>query len=317
MAAVRAAVLGRALLYEATGLDAYEAREASVVLPIPAALRRGEASELVLTAEVHRAGDRDNPPLATTRVRVVGPRKPPKRSAAMLLEKVVASDDSDGDGADSGLPHPDHNGEVPHLLYSVAAGGTIELRVVRDETWHATNYLPDGVAVGSSIDHRQRLYAPRNSHRRNSAQFVRAQFVGAAPTLDVRPPRRYAPHFYVEEFALPRKRTRDFSSDVTRPHPNITVRVTPVGLGRFRLMQQVSMTFQVLQEMLGMGPEEFEEVRELLSADRIYRVVLMQVINCTSSSTFWRSRTTSASGRGARTSRGSRRAESSRARCRR
>ena len=63
---------------------------------------------------------------------------------------------------------------------------------------------------------------------------------------------------------------------MTRPHPNITVRVTPVGLGRFRLMQQVSMTFQVLQEMLGMGPEEFEEVRELLSADRIYRVVLMQ-----------------------------------------
>ena len=154
---------GRALLYEATNLDAYEAREASVVLPIPAALRRGEASELVLTAEVHRAGDRDNPPLATTRVRVVGPRKPPKRSAAMLLEKVVASDDSDGDGADSGLPQPDHNGEVPHLLYSGAAGGTIELRVVRDETWHATNYLPDGVAVGSSIDHRQRLYAPRNS----------------------------------------------------------------------------------------------------------------------------------------------------------
>ena len=156
---------GRALLYEATGLDAYEAREASVVLPIPAALRRGEASELVLTAEVHRAGDRDNPPLATTRVRVVGPRKPPKRSAAMLLEKVVASDDSDGDGADSGLPQPDANGEVPHLLYSGAAGGTIELRVVRDETWHATNYLPDGVAVGSSIDHRQRLYAPRNSYR--------------------------------------------------------------------------------------------------------------------------------------------------------
>ena len=38
------------------------------------------------------------------------------------------------------------------------------------------------------------------------------------------------------------------------------------------------MTFQVLQEMLSMGPEEFEEVRELLSADRIYRVVLMQVI---------------------------------------
>ena len=165
---------GRALLYEATGLDAYEAREASVVLPIPAALRRGEASELVLTAEVHRAGDRDNPPLATTRVRVVGPRKPPKRSAAMLLEKVVASDDPDGDGGDSGLPQPDHNGEVPHLLYSGAAGGTIELRVVRDETWHATNYLPDGVAVGSSIDHRQRLYA---------AQFVgairMAQFVGA------------------------------------------------------------------------------------------------------------------------------------------
>ena len=172
---------GRALLYEATGLDAYEAREASVVLPIPAALRRGEASELVLTAEVHRAGDRDNPPLATTRVRVVGPRKPPKRSAAMLLEKVVASDDSDGDGADSGLPQPDHNGEVPHLLYSGAAGGTIELRVVRDETWHATNYLPDGVAVGSSIDHRQRLYAPRNS----SAQFFwrnsSAQFSDAPP----------------------------------------------------------------------------------------------------------------------------------------
>ena len=165
---------GRALLYEATGLDAYEAREASVVLPIPAALRRGEASELVLTAEVHRAGDRDNPPLATTRVRVVGPRKPPKRSAAMLLEKVVASDDSDGDGADSGLPQPDHNGEVPHLLYSGAAGGTIELRVVRDETWHATNYLPDGVAVGSSIDHRQRLYAPRNSY----GAILMAQFVG-------------------------------------------------------------------------------------------------------------------------------------------
>ena len=178
---------GRALLYEATGLDAYEAREASVVLPIPAALRRGEASELVLTAEVHRAGDRDNPPLATTRVRVVGPRKPPKRSAAMLLEKVVASDDSDGDGADSGLPQPDHNGEVPHLLYSGAAGGTIELRVVRDETWHATNYLPDGVAVGSSIDHRQRLYAPRNS----SAQFLRrnssAQFVGAILRRSTRP----------------------------------------------------------------------------------------------------------------------------------
>ena len=179
---------GRALLYEATGLDAYEAREASVVLPIPAALRRGEASELVLTAEVHRAGDRDNPPLATTRVRVVGPRKPPKRSAAMLLEKVVASDDSDGDGADSGLPQPDHNGEVPHLLYSGAAGGTIELRVVRDETWHATNYLPDGVAVGSSIDHRQRLYAPRNS----CGAILMAQFVGAilrrhSPTLDIRP----------------------------------------------------------------------------------------------------------------------------------
>ena len=165
---------GRALLYEATNLDAYEAREASVVLPIPAALRRGEASELVLTAEVHRAGDRDNPPLATTRVRVVGPRKPPKRSAAMLLEKVVASDDSDGDGADSGLPQPDHNGEVPHLLYSGAAGGTIELRVVRDETWHATNYLPDGVAVGSSIDHRQRLYAAQFLWRNSSAQFVGA-----------------------------------------------------------------------------------------------------------------------------------------------
>jgi len=179
---------GRALLYEATGLDAYEAREASVVLPIPAALRRGEASELVLTAEVHRAGDRDNPPLATTRVRVVGPRKPPKRSAAMLLEKVVASsDDSDGDGADSGLPQPDHNGEVPHLLYSGAAGGTIELRVVRDETWHATNYLPDGVAVGSSIDHRQRLYAPRNSSaqflwRNSSAQFSDARSVHRAGT---------------------------------------------------------------------------------------------------------------------------------------
>ena len=96
-----------------------------------------------------------------------------------------------------------------------------------------------------------------------------AQFFGAirwrhSPTLDVRPSRRYAPHFYVEEFALLSKHARPLSSDVTRPHPNITVRVTPVGLGRFRLMQQVSMTFQVLQEMLGMGPEEFEEVRELL-----------------------------------------------------
>ena len=228
-------------LWNASDASTTEAIEASFALPIPPAVRRGEQTHLWLLFTLRRAQDPDGPPLAVARVNVIRFYAPRARSSAtMLLERDDAPAARADGSLDDGLAPADRDGRLPHFVYG---GRLCELRLVPDATPHGGSHFPEGEPIGSHVD-------------------VHA--------------RRYAPHFYVETFNLLRKHANPLSSNVSKAHPTLRLKLKPISLGRHRMTRQMDALFAQLGAMLGLD-DELDELRELLSDERIFRFLVMQV----------------------------------------
>jgi hypothetical protein len=92
---------------------------------------------------------------------------------------------------------------VPHYVYARKA---CELRLVGDDSSHATEHYGDGMPIGNAVD---------------------------------RANRRYVPHFYIDSFALLRKHAVPLAADPKRAHPELSLKFRPTSLGRHRLTSQV------------------------------------------------------------------------------
>ena len=68
------------------------------------------------------------------------------------------------------------------------------------------------------------------------------------------------------------------SGDISRAHPRLKLKLKPISLGRHRIQRQLAQAFEILGSSLGLG-DELDEVRELMSEERLYRFVLMQIIS--------------------------------------
>mmetsp|Transcript_446 Transcript_446/g.846 ORF Transcript_446/g.846 Transcript_446/m.846 type:complete len:584 (-) Transcript_446:484-2235(-) len=211
-------------------------------VPIPTAVRLGEQSELPLSLLcTFPSAQSYTPPHLELRAHasLVGVM-PLRREAVMLLGSNA--------NRDSNHPALELAGAVEdlksaaHFLYSRSA---VVLRLVTDATAHTATHFADGLPIGSSVD---------------------------------RVKRRYAPHFYVDTFSLLQRHAAPLSRNVTKEHPFVQLHYKPTSVGRYRLMGEVQAVLHGLQSLLGVGHDEFEEIRELLSEDRIYRFMLMQVI---------------------------------------
>ena len=225
-------------LWNATYASTDEAIEARFELPIPPDIRKGEQSALWLLFTLRWKPD--SPPLAMARVNVIRFYAPRARSSAtMLLEREDADAGADDN---SGLAPADREGRLPHFIYG---GRLCELRLVVDGTPHAYAHLPEGEPIGSHVD-------------------VHA--------------RRYAPHFYVETFNLLRKHANPLSSDLSKAHPNLRLKLKPISLGRHRMTRQMDALFSQMGGILGLD-DELDELRELLSDERIFRFIVMQIIS--------------------------------------
>jgi len=235
--------------------------EAKFELPVPAAVRLGQQHQFELLIELRKAGD----PLllATARTALVRAYKPKTRGAVeYLLEPLLGSDGdalpdgtaeaAEGPAGGSGLSLSkdedgmvrDARGRVAHFVY---ASSRVEIRLVSDVTPHTSPYLPEGLPVGSSVDVRMGVYAPL---------------------------------FYIEEFSLLRKHALPLSSSTTKTNPQIRLRMRSISIGRHRLMAMAHVLLskaQVAADQFDLQ-DEIDEVRELMSEERIYRFVLMQII---------------------------------------
>lgn len=238
----------RVMVWNAT-LKSDEAIDTSFELPIPAAVRRAEMSELWLLVELRRAGDPTLLAIAHTElVKLYQPRT--RGTAEYLLYPLLGSDGSRLDAEPGPPPAPVAgmaeyaDGRVAHYLY---LGKQIQLKLVADETPHAHAHLPEGLPVGSAVNGVLRVYAP---------------------------------HFYIETFSLMRKHAAPLSDDVARAHPTLRLSLAPISIGRHRLMAQLRGLFATLERVGGsLGLEsEIDEIKELLDGDRIYRFALMQAI---------------------------------------
>ena len=264
-------------LWNITNSSADQEIEARFPVPVPPGLRKGEATDgLWLLFELRRSEPRGSEteadvlrtrPLAQTSINVVKQIAPRERGTAkFLLERsepaasssavatsVDADDDDDGDDTSSAsssdvsdyLAPADSHGRRPHFIYG---GRFLELRMVPDPTPHAFAYFPEGMSIGSEVDTRAL---------------------------------RYSPHFYVEQFSLLRKHAHPLSNDLQKPHPYLRVKFKPISVGRHRMTAQVSQLFGLLEEQLGEAlnmESDLDEIRELLSDERIYRFMLMQII---------------------------------------
>jgi hypothetical protein len=65
---------------------------------------------------------------------------------------------------------------------------------------------------------------------------------------------------------------------VERAHPRLRIKLKPISLGRHRLMSQLTKGFEAVSGAMGLA-DELDEVRELMSEERLYRFVLMQIIS--------------------------------------
>ena len=233
-------------VWNATNVSSAEEIETRFELPIPPAVRLGRQSELWLVFELRRVSATDNEqstgvvpqmptehPIAVARINVVGYYAPRKTSSAtMLLERDEPSTRAVATADETaGLAPATGDGKLPHFIYS---GRLCELRLVADATPHAHTHFPDGQPIGSAIDTRLR---------------------------------RYSPHFYVETFNLLRKHANPFSSNVSKAHPMLRLKMKPISLGRHRATRQAEQAFSMLGETLMLG-EELDEIRELLSDER-------------------------------------------------
>ena len=244
-------------VWNATNVSSAEEIETRFELPIPPAVRLGRQSELWLVFELRRVSATDNEqstgvvpqmptehPIAVARINVVGYYAPRKTSSAtMLLERDEPSTRAVATADETaGLAPATGDGKLPHFIYS---GRLCELRLVGDATPHGHTHFPDGQPIGSAIDTRLR---------------------------------RYSPHFYVETFNLLRKHANPFSSNISKAHPMLRLKMKPISLGRHRATRQAEQAFSMLGETLMLG-EELDEIRELLSDERIFRFVVMQIIS--------------------------------------
>jgi hypothetical protein len=246
-------------LWNVTDVNADEPLDASFPLPVPPGLRTGQLSDLWLLFELRHVGSAEgSPPLAATTVNVVQPYAPRERSAARpLLEDLTITSRSgaEDDGAvatssastsvSTDLAPADRQGRHPHFIYG---GRFLELRLVTDFTPHFDSHLPDGIPIGGGVDPRARVYTP---------------------------------HFYVEQFSLLRKHAHPLSADLKKRHPTLRLKFKPISLGRHRMTVQISQLFALLEGTLGEAlslESELDEIKELLSDERIYRFMLMQVI---------------------------------------
>ena len=230
-------------LWNVTDASTDDAVDAKFELPIPPAVRTGDQSELWLLFELRRAGKEEA--IAYARVNVVKFFEPKARSSAtMLLERDADKEDERAVSAfagDKGLAPTDARGRLPHFIYSYRS---CELRLVADATaHHAPQYMGDGLPIGSHIHTRDRYYAP---------------------------------HFYVETFNLLRKHALPLSGNISRAHPMLRLKFKPISLGRHRMTRQVDGLFATISEVLSID-DELDELRELLSDERLFRFVVMQV----------------------------------------
>ena len=244
----------RAAVWNVTNVSSVEELEAAITTPVPPSVRRGEMRELWLTFELSRTGSDDV--LSAARVNLVQMYEARERSqASMLLERdvfgdVFASSDekpavteapSTSSTVSAELAPADRHGRVPHFIYSYRM---CELRLVTDARAYASPFLsPDGTPIGQSWD-------------------VHA--------------RTYTPHLYVDTFSLLRKHALPLSADVQKAHPWLKLKFKPISIGRHRIMAQLGSLFEALGASLGLGTE-LDEIRELLSEERLYRFVVMQV----------------------------------------
>ena len=225
--------------------------EAVFVVPVPPGVRQGRQHSLWLSFELSHAGSDEV--LTATHVDLIRMYQPRAQSTAtMLLERDIFGQPEDSPPAAQvevsapaaalELAPADHQGAVPHFIYSRRH---CELRLVTDSTPHASTHLmPDGEPIGSALYHTMRLYAP---------------------------------HLFVEQFSLLRKHALPLAADLSKPHPRLSVKLKPISLGRHRVSKQLTGAFGALDQMVGLG-SELDELRELMSEERLYRFLLMQMI---------------------------------------
>ena len=236
-------------VWNTTNVSADEILDIKVELAVPPEVRRGEQDRL--TVEVWLSKHGDHKALARASVNVIKRMLPRARDEAMLLPDSLLSDAVKAEApvvrsSDTGLAPPDYEGKVPHYIY---ARTRLEIRLVRDHTPHPSTHFVDGFPIGSGFD-----------------------------KTDGR--RQYTPLFYADKFPLLSKHANPLSSDVTRAHPTLRIRFTPISIGWHRMISQISQALSILQagtDALA-GEDAFDEIKELLSEDRLYRFVIMQLI---------------------------------------
>ena len=238
-------IVGGKEVWHTLNVSADEQLDFKVELPVPPEVRRGSVDNL--TVEVFLAVHGATRPIAVARTNAVKRMLPRVHEASMLLSDMSATSTSNElPVKDVGPAAPDYDGKVPHYIY---ARSRLDIRIVRDWTPYASIYYQDRVLVGSSFDHQHR---------------------------------RYAPHWYVDSFPLLSKHAVPLSSDESRSHPSLHVRVTPISSGWHRFVTQMSAGLAHLSAISGelFDDEAFDELRELVSEDRMYRFLLMQARMC-------------------------------------
>jgi len=234
-------VVGGVEVWQRLNVSADEQLDFKVELPVPPEVRRGTVDHL--TVELFLAVHGATSPIAVARTNAVKRMLLRAHEASMLLTDMsAASASNELPVKDVGPAAPDYDGKVPHYIY---ARSRLDVRLVRDWTPHKSVYHIDGVTVGSSFDHHQR---------------------------------RYAPHWYADSFPLLSKHAVPLSSDEGRAHPTLHVRVTPISSGWHRLVTQLNAGLAHLSAISGelFDEDTFDELRELVSEDRMHRFLLMQ-----------------------------------------
>ena len=73
------------------------------------------------------------------------------------------------------------------------------------------------------------------------------------------------------------ERPAALSANVSKAHPSLVLKLGAMSLGHHRIKAGMRSVLETISGAMGME-EEVEEIRDLLSEERIYRFVLMQLI---------------------------------------
>ena len=75
----------------------------------------------------------------------------------------------------------------------------------------------------------------------------------------------YAPLVLCDDVAVPRREYIELSSDTTKADPVITLKVSPMHVGLFRLTHQMTTSLKMLSETFGMTESDLDDVKELFT----------------------------------------------------